>query len=79
MTISVNKKIIISRLNDPGCYKERWRDEKGSESNLHERLEASKESWKDEEAAEKQLGAFEERWGDEEGAQNSLQGRLEAS
>ena len=49
------------------------------ESSLQLRLEASRESWKDEEAAERQRGSFEERWGDEEGAESSLHGRLEAS
>ena len=50
-----------------GAFEERWGDEEGAESSLHGRLEASKESWRDKEAAERQLGAFEERWGAEGG------------
>jgi uncharacterized protein YjbJ (UPF0337 family) len=56
-----------------------WGDEEGAESSLQGRVEVSKESWRDEETAERQRGAFKERWGDKEGAESSLQGRVEAS
>ncbi len=49
------------------------------DSSLQLRLEASRETWRDEDAAERQRGSFEERWIDEEGAESRLQGRLEAS
>jgi len=67
------------RRRQSGACKQRWGDKKAAESSLQGSLEASKESWRDEEAAERQLGSFEERWGDEEVAESSLQWRLEVS
>ena len=37
-------------------------DGEGAESSLQGSLVASKESWRDEETAERQRGAFKERW-----------------
>ena len=64
------------RRRQRGANKQRWGDEEVEESRLHGRVEASKESWRDEEAAERQSGAFEESWRDEEAAERSLQGEI---
>ena len=49
------------------------------DSSLQLRLEASRETWRDEDAAERQRGSFEKSWGHEEGSESSLEGRLVAS
>ena len=60
------------RLRQRGVFKECWGDEEGAESSLQGRLEASKESSRDENAAETQRGVFKKCWGDEEGVESSV-------
>jgi hypothetical protein len=38
------------------------------------RLEASRETWRDEDAAERQRGSFEKSWGHEEGRRVAYKG-----